>query len=383
MPPYNLRWGIIATGSISSEFARDLLVDPATRGVADISHNISAVGSRSVASAQKFINSLSSAIPSEGWHWGVENGKLGGVKACGSYQEVYNDPNVDVIYVGTPPSAHHQNVKDALLAGKHVLCEKPFTFDLEELDELISIAKDKKLFLMEAVWTRFHPLAAEVAKVIDSGKLGKPQRFSADFSMDWKPDNEPASHRMLDPALGGGSLLDMGPYPSVWAMLLVQRNPHNRDQDPQVLFSHQTLYERTQVDLNSRWLVQWKDLCQGLLLSDLSASGQREATAVLQCEEGDLVIHYPPYKAETFSIVPRPDRFAGSITQKTTHHHPVAQGNNGLSYEADEVARCLRDGKIESGKMPWAESRIVQGWFDVVRKQGPTPLANVKGTAGQ
>ncbi|OCF42821.1 hypothetical protein I317_03298 [Kwoniella heveanensis CBS 569] len=383
MAPYNLHWGIIATGSISSEFSRDLLVDPSTRGVTDISHSIAAVGSRSVQSAERFIEGLKAAAPSDGWTWGVQKGKLDGVKACGSYHDVYNDPNVDVVYVGTPPSAHHRNVKDALLAGKHVLCEKPFTFDLEELDELLAIAKDKKLFLMEAVWTRFHPLAAEVAALLESGKLGKPQRFSADFSMDWKPDSEPASHRMLNPALGGGSLLDMGPYPSVWAMLLVQRNPHNHDQDPQVVFSHQTVYERTQVDLNSRWLVQWKDLCQGLLLSDLSASGQREATAVLQCEEGDLVIHYPPYKAETFSIIPRPDRFAGAIKEKTTHHHPIAQGNNGLSYEADEVAKCLRQGKVESEKMPWAESRIVQGWFDVVRTQGSTPLATIKGTAGQ
>lgn len=91
----------------------------------------------------------------------------------------------------------------------------------------------------------------------------------------------------------------------------------------------------------------------------------------------------PPYKSETFYIVPRPDRFMGKIKDKTTHHHPVAEGNNGMSYEADHVARCLRDGKIESERMPWAESRVVQGWMDVVRKNGKTGTAQLKGTAGQ
>ncbi|RSH80752.1 hypothetical protein EHS25_007088 [Saitozyma podzolica] len=378
-----LRWGIISTGGIATEFSQDLCVDPSTRGVTDISHAIAAVGSRSVASAQKFIDGLRSGPETEGWSWGAKNGVLDGCTPHGNYQDVYNDPNVDVIYIGTPPNFHHQNAKEALLAGKHVLCEKPFTFDLEELDELIALAKSKNLFLMEAVWTRFHPLAGAVREVLASGTLGKPLRFTADFSMDWNLDNEPAEHRMLNPALGGGSLLDMGPYPSVWAMLLVHQNPHNTDRDPKVINTYQTVYQRTGVDLNSRWLVEWKGLCQGQLLSDLSCPGHRDATAILQCAEGDLVVEYPPYKAETFHVVPRPDRFPGAITKKTTYHLPVAKGNNGLSYEADEVARCIRAGKIECEKMTWEESRIVQGWFDVVRRSGNTALKGLKGTAGK
>lgn len=108
--------------------------------------------------------------------------------------------------------------------------------------------------------------------------------------MDWKPDTQPESHRMLNPELGGGGLLDMGPYPSVWAMLLVHNSPYNTDTAPQVINSHQTVYDRTGVDLTSRWLVQWKGLCQGTLTTDLAAPGLREATAWVQCEEGDLVV---------------------------------------------------------------------------------------------
>lgn len=126
---------------------QDLLVNPATRD-ADVAHKIVAVGSRSIAGAQKFIDKLKgSESPSD---WGVKNGALD-AKPYGSYDDVFADPNVDAVYIGTPHTFHHANAKAALLAGKHVLCEKPFTFDLEELDELIAIAKEKKLFLMECV----------------------------------------------------------------------------------------------------------------------------------------------------------------------------------------------------------------------------------------
>lgn len=167
-------------------------------------------------------------------------------------------------------------------------------------------------------------------------------------------------------------------------MLLVQQNPYNKDPNPRVLNSYQTEYNDTGVDVNSRWLVEWNGLCQGHLTTDLNNAGLKEATAWIQCEEGDLVVECepcfgrsggvlttdPPYKPDTFHIIPRPDRFPGAIEEKTTHHHPVQAGNHGLSYEADEVARCIAAGETESDKMSWAESRIVQGWFDYVRKNG-------------
>ncbi|OXH35621.1 hypothetical protein J005_02100 [Cryptococcus neoformans] len=152
-------------------------------------------------------------------------------------------------------------------------------------------------------------------------------------------------------------------------------HPLNIDKDPKILFTHQTIYPRSELDINSR---------QGF-------------DRGLPCEEEDLVIactfphsspfslaltfpslsHFlPTYRSpnepETFYIHPRPPRFPGpkgTITTSTTHHHPLHDGNNGMSYEADEVARCIRDGKIESERMPWEESRVVQGWADKVRKE--------------
>ncbi|WVQ77385.1 hypothetical protein IAR50_007070 [Cryptococcus sp. DSM 104548] len=383
MSPYTLRWGIISTGKIGTLFVEDLLTDPTDRKVRDVSHVVTAVGSRSVESAQKFIDKINSTSKNKPWGAGVDDGRFKDVKPYGDYHGVYNDANVDAVYVGTPHVMHHRNAKDALLAGKHVLCEKPFTLDREELDELISIAKEKKLFLMEAVWTRFQPIAYRVEEVLRSGVLGKPKRFWADFSMDWGLDSAPRDAWMLNPEFGGGSLLDASAYPSVWAMLCVHRHPLNTNKDPKVVNTYQTIYKPTGVDKDSRWIVQWEDFCLAALATDLDSSGLKDATAALQCEEGDLVIAYPPYKPTKFTVHPKPEPFPGAIKDTTTYDCSLHPGVNGMAYEADEVARCIRDGKLESERMPWEESQIVQGWVDKVRKSGPSKSAGLKGTAGQ
>ncbi|TXT09023.1 hypothetical protein VHUM_02497 [Vanrija humicola] len=379
--PFTLRWGIIGTGGISTRFSRDLLVDPSTRDVYDIAHKIAAVGSRSVASAQYFLDSIAASDVSP-FNWGPAHGVLDGAKAHGSYEEVYNDPNVDAVYIGTPHVYHHANAKAALLAGKNVLCEKPFTLDVAELDELVAIAKEKNLFLMEAVWTRFHPIAYAVQDVLKSGKLGKPVRMSADFSMNFEPDTRPDSNRMIDPKLAGGSLLDQGPYPAVWAMLAFHHHPDNKDPDPKVVSSYQRIYERSGVDAASQWIVEWKGLGQATLVSDMTASGYNDASVVITCLEGDLVLNFPPWKPTKLSIVPHGIYEPGTVEERTVEEFTVHPGD-GMHYEADEVARCISKGLKESPRMPLAESRITQGWFDAVRRAGGTVLKDAVGTAGK
>lgn len=215
--------------------------------------------------------------------------------------------------------------------------------------------------------------------MIASGVLGKPKRFSADFSIDFKPDLKPDSDRFIDPALGGGSLLDMGPYPSVWAMLCLHQHPLNTQRTPpKLVSSHQRVYSRAKgdVDARSRWLLDFEQLgAEAALMTDMTCHGLKEATAVLQCEDGDLVIEFPPPKPNTFHVVARDGT-------RTTHHRPIPKEVcHGLAYEADEVAKCIRDGKVESERMPLAESRIVQSWFDEVRRRGTTSLKDLKGTA--
>ncbi|WWD22249.1 hypothetical protein CI109_106740 [Kwoniella shandongensis] len=361
--PKPLRWGIIATGNISIKFAKDLLVDPATRDATDVAHRIGAVGSRSIEGAKAFIHKLET---DPGTSTECQS-QLEACKTYGSYDEVYNDPDVDVIYIGTPHPMHYANAKRALEAGKPVLCEKPFTMSLSELDGLIKIAKDKNVFLMEGVWTRFLPIMYRVQEIIHSGKLGKVRRLFADFSIDFRPDEHPYSWRMIDPALGGGSLLDMGPYPAVWATMLLHHHPDNTSKKPPTLvFSHQTIYARSGVDANTRWLLEWEDVGQALCVTDMTAHGTHHGCVIVTCEKGDLILDGSIARPSTYHIIMRGEDGPSADDVKETFEVPVPAGV-GMCYEADEVYRCIKRGEIQSDRMPWEESRMVQGWFDHIR----------------
>jgi dihydrodiol dehydrogenase / D-xylose 1-dehydrogenase (NADP) len=137
MSKFELKWGILATGGIAESFARDLWPNPETRGVKDIEHKVVAAASSSSAKrAEDFLKEVRAPE---------------GAKAYGSYKELVEDPNVDIIYVATPHSHHYQNARLCLEAGKNVLCEKAFTTNAAQLETLIKIAKEKNVFLMEAV----------------------------------------------------------------------------------------------------------------------------------------------------------------------------------------------------------------------------------------
>ncbi|TFY52593.1 hypothetical protein EVJ58_g9926, partial [Rhodofomes roseus] len=164
--PKIIRWGILATGGIAQTFSKDLLLDPKTRGVTSIKHTIVAAASSSgQARATQFLKDV--GAPST-------------AKAYGSYEEFVKDPDVDIVYVSTPHSHHYQNTMLCLEAGKNALVEKAFTVNAAQAKKLTEKAKEKNLFLMEAVWTRYFPLSHYVRDVITSGKLGNVQLVTAD-----------------------------------------------------------------------------------------------------------------------------------------------------------------------------------------------------------
>src|SRR5690242_8331636 len=173
-----IRWGILGTGAIAKQFAKGLAV------LKDA--ELTAVGSRSSASADAFGNEF--------------NVK----RRHASYAALAADPNVDVIYVATPHPMHCANTLLCLEAGKHVLCEKPFTVNAFEAREIVAKARSKKLFLMEAMWTRFIPVIVRTRQWIKDGAIGKPRMVMADFG--FRADSAD-SGRLLDPALAGGGLL--------------------------------------------------------------------------------------------------------------------------------------------------------------------------------
>ena len=190
-----LRWGILATGGIAVTFTKDLLKDPSTRQVSDVHHTVTAAASSSSASrANDFLK---------------EVGAPSSAKGYGSYKELVNDPNVDIVYVATPHSHHFQNTMLCLEAKKHVLCEKAFTTNAAQAKILVETAKKNNLFLMEAVWIRFFPICQELRKLASDGKIGDIRRVFADLSIAADVEGKfGTQHRMVNMDLAGGALLD-------------------------------------------------------------------------------------------------------------------------------------------------------------------------------
>jgi predicted dehydrogenase len=190
-PDRPIRWGILATGSIAHTFAEDLAMVP--------SAELAAVGSRSLAKAERFVATY-------------------GGTPHGSYEELVSDPAVDVVYVATPHALHLDNARLALEAGKHVLCEKPLTLDTREAEEMVALSRRHDLFLMEAMWMACHPGIRSLSRQLAEGRFGTPRQLHAELG--FRVD-APPTDRMLDPALGGGALLDMGVYPLTFAHLML------------------------------------------------------------------------------------------------------------------------------------------------------------------
>ena len=186
----NFNWGILGPGGIAKAFAEDLKrLD---------GHSIAAVGSRTFSNAQSFANTF-------------------GGTAYGSYEELVADPQVDAIYVATPHPAHKENVILALNAGKPVLCEKPFAVNATEAQQMVDAANKNGVALMEAMWARFLPHYAQVREIIQSGVLGKIHTIHADHGQRLADQNIP---RLVEPALAGGALLDLGIYPVSFAHMI-------------------------------------------------------------------------------------------------------------------------------------------------------------------
>lgn len=189
-----IRWGILGCGKIARKFASD---------IAWVQHaSLEAVAARDLAQAQKFALDFSAR------------------RAHHGYEALVADPNIDAIYIATPHSLHYEHARLCLEHGKAVLCEKAFTINLRQAQELVSLARTKKVFLMEAFWTRFLPHYIVMKNMLREGKVGTLQYLYAEFGFRPTP---PIPARIYDPNLGGGSLLDVGVYPVFLALDVLGR----------------------------------------------------------------------------------------------------------------------------------------------------------------
>ncbi|KDQ61767.1 hypothetical protein JAAARDRAFT_190493 [Jaapia argillacea MUCL 33604] len=355
--PTTLRWGIISTGHIASVFVKDLLVDPKTRDVHDVVHKVVAIGSRTVEKAQEFIDKYAAGDKS--------------IKPYGTYEGVYSDPDVDAIYIGTPHTMHYVNARDALKAKKAVLCEKPVTLNAAELRSLLAIAKENNVFFMEALWTRFQPLVKELKKVAEDGSLGEPIMVEADLCANFGVEKLPITHRILDPRLGGGALLDLGPYPLFWAILALYEHPSNANTRPSGISASMIKTPLTNVDSNTTFTLSFTPTSS----SSLSAQANLTCAINVRGINPSVVIRYRHGNIHVAAPSPCPKSFKveyfdnnGKLVREEKKVYEYVGG--GWHFQADEVARCIREGKIQSEAWGWDKSLLEMEIFDEVRRQG-------------
>jgi len=361
------RWGILATGGIAATFAKDLLTNPATRDVHDVKHEVVAAASSTSASrAQDFLKDIQ-ASPS--------------AKAYGSYAELVKDPNVDIIYVATPHSHHFQNAMLALNAGKHVLCEKALTVNAAQAKQLIRTAKAKNLFFMEAVWTRYFPLSIKIREMVTDGVIGQVHRVIADLSLgEGKENGDIAfddSHRMVNLDLAGGALLDLGIYALTWNFQILYHCQPKPREAPKVVAAI-NMYNRTGADEMTSMILQFpKHNSMGIALTSLRVStdpdGKNTAGAAIRIQgtKGEIQVMGPAYRPTHYRVIMKDGDGEAEEVECPIPTDPDRENwGHGMFWEADEAARCLRDGKKQSETLEWEESLVIMETMDSVRRQG-------------
>jgi predicted dehydrogenase len=314
-------------------------------------HIIQAIGSSSLDKGKKFVEDFIAPAKPE-----VQP------TVYGSYQEVYDDGNVDCVYIGTPHSFHKQNCLDAIRAGKNVLCEKPFTMNAAQAQEVFDAAKAKGVFIMEAVWTRFFPVVKKLQNVLhEEQKIGRIIRMYCDFGLDIDISSLPDSSRYKDPALGAGSLLDIGIYSLTWGLLTLSGGVGESAEDPEVS-STQTLSHG--VDTASAVILKYPSTGrQGICTSttDFWSGGDRFAR--IEGSKGHIVVHGGTAASpEQFDFYPKDKD--GKV-----QNYKFEKPGRGFYWEADAVAHDLKAGRIQSETMPWAETLRMMKIMDGVRKR--------------
>jgi len=224
---------------------------------------------------------------------------------------------------------------------------------------------------MEAMWTRFQPLTLEVKNVIDKGELGAPIVLHADLSGNFDIQNIPKTHRILDPALGGGALLDLGPYPLIWAILALYENPNNGGQLPSTISGAMLKTPLTNVDSSTVFVLTFtpngsSSLAAQTVLSCSITTNGPDPGVIIRFERGTIKIDAPIYCPKAFTV--QYHNATGKIVREEKRVFEYT--GKGLQFEADEVARCVRSGKKESDLWGHDKSLLQMHVFDEVRKQG-------------
>ncbi|HVW97155.1 MAG TPA: Gfo/Idh/MocA family oxidoreductase [Mucilaginibacter sp.] len=318
-----VKWGILGAGRIARKFASDLKLVGDAEPIA--------VGSRTQQSADAFAD-----------EFGIKYRHAG-------YEELARNPEVDVIYIATPHSFHHEHTILCLQHGKAVLCEKPFAMDARQTTEMISLARQKNVFLMEALWTNFHPHFKKTQQMIADGMLGDIRSVLINFG--FKPAS-PVPARLFDPALGGGTLLDIGIYNVFMATSILgipesieaSMKPASTGVDEQcaILFKYG----------NGAMAQLFSSFCTNLATeADIAGTNGRIRLTSRFYEPSATIEYYPGY-SDSRQIIP---------VEK--------EKGFGYQYEARHVNNCLKRGLTESGVRPLSDTLKLMELLDRIRKK--------------
>lgn len=320
-------WGIFGAGKIAHDFVIALKTLP------EDEHKVVSVASRSLERASEF----------------ADKHKIG--KAYGSYEELAQDANVEVVYVSTIHPQHAWLCKLALNHGKHVLCEKPMTMNLKETKEVFELAKAKGLFIMEAMWTRFFPLHMDVKNLIDSNAIGELRMAFVSIGA-----NIEHIERIKNPDQGGGGLLDLGIYGlHVVDMMFGGDEP----------LSITAVGQKTVTGVDSSIVVTM--LFKGNKMASITMSMVADLPweATFSGSQGSITINRLFHCATSFT------------SPNGTKEYPLPEpsdtmnfkNSTGMRYEIQAVRNSLLSGEKENLTMPWKTTEKIFGWMDEIRRQ--------------
>ncbi len=317
MTQNKIKWGIVGLGNIADQFCKDLLLlDDA---------EIYAVASRSKENALDF------------------GGRYDSSQSYSSYQELFEDKAVDIVYIATPHSSHKELSIQAMRAGKHVLCEKPVAINGKDAQEMIAVSKETNRFFMEAFWSRFIPSIEEVSQKSQDGELGEIKYVHADFDFHV---SEPIK-RLVDLELGGGALLDVGVYPLFLSYLFLGM--------PEKIKASASFYA-SGADEQTSMILQYKN-AQAILHCGFASNSGMDAT--ISGTKGRVVLNRMWHETQSYSL----------IQNENQQDYPRPTLGKGYAHEAIECHYCLRQGKIESNKWSHQDSLNLMNMVDQVKKE--------------
>lgn len=333
-----LRWGLVGAGLISHDFVVALSTLPSSKHAV-----VSICDTFSKTDAQEFAQRHN--IP----------------KICTSLDEFLSDETIDVVYIGTIHITHHEIALRVLHAKKPALCEKPMSINVQNTSDMISKAREVGVFFMEATWMRFFPAVVELQKMIANNDIGEVRFVRANFSFRRPPVR--AKGRLTDPKLGGGSVLDVGVYTISFATMIF------RGERPEKIYAQGTLLPTGVDDLAVITLTYSNNRIAQL---SCSISYDIMCEAVVCGTKNELVLPHPFWcstKLETTKgVYEKP-----MISKKYPLPESSMPGNypnhTGLSYEAEEVYDCIKQGRVESNIMPLDQTLVVAEITQEVLKQ--------------